>query len=230
MIRAIIFDGDDTLWQTEQLYDHARADARREVEAAGLDGDEWERRERLIDVENVARFGHSVQRFPTSCAEAYERLCEDVGQAISIAVRTAVYEAAKSVFSRRAPLVRNAAGILKSLRERGYVLALLTKGDPSVQRCRIEQSGLAHLFDLIEVVDHKTPETIASVLDRLGVPPSAALTVGNSVRSDVLPSLEAGVAPIWVDAHVWEYEREHKGPPVKGVIKKEELSGILEMV
>lgn len=230
MIRAIIFDGDDTLWQTERLYDCARADARRAVEAAGLDGDEWEQRERLIDVENVARFGHSAKRFPTSCAEAYERLSEDGGQPVSSTVRTAVYEAAKSVFSRRAPLVRNAAEILESLRERGYALALLTKGDPTVQRRRIEQSGLARLFDLIEVVDHKTPETIASVLDRLGVSPSAALTVGNSVRSDVLPSLEAGVAPVWVDAHVWEYEREHKGPPVRGVIKKEKLSGILEMV
>ena len=33
-----------------------------------------------------------------------------------------------------------------------------------------------------------------------------ALMVGNSIRSDIEPALAAGVQPIWIDAHVWEYE------------------------
>ena len=50
---AVVFDGDDTLWSTEPLYDRARQDARAEVVHSGLDGEEWERVERRIDVENV---------------------------------------------------------------------------------------------------------------------------------------------------------------------------------
>ncbi|MEY2474030.1 MAG: hypothetical protein QOK28_3359 [Actinomycetota bacterium] len=35
MIRGVIFDGDDTLWLTEHLYDEARGQARDLVERAG---------------------------------------------------------------------------------------------------------------------------------------------------------------------------------------------------
>jgi putative hydrolase of the HAD superfamily len=53
MKRAIVFDGDDTLWHTEWLYDDARQQAREVVEAAGLDGARWEELERRTDVKNV---------------------------------------------------------------------------------------------------------------------------------------------------------------------------------
>lgn len=79
MQRAIIFDGDDTLWHTERLYDDARQRARSIVEASGLDGQKWEKLERQIDVTNVERLGHSIERFPASCIEAYELLCRLVG-------------------------------------------------------------------------------------------------------------------------------------------------------
>ena len=37
--QAIVFDGDDTLWETEALYDDARRRAREIVAATGLDGE-----------------------------------------------------------------------------------------------------------------------------------------------------------------------------------------------
>lgn len=229
MVQAIVFDGDDTLWHTEWLYDDARQRAREILEAAGLDGARWEARERLIDVENVARFGHGPERFPTSCVEAYEEICATTGRPLDEDVKAAIHAAAQAVFTRRAPLVEGAQETLATLRSRGVRLALLTKGDRAIQRSRIEQSGLGPMFDLIEIVEEKTPESIVEVLKRLGVPPAASLSVGNSVRSDVLPSIAAGVTPVWVDAHVWEYERDHGPLPTQGVIRKEDLSDVLEM-
>jgi putative hydrolase of the HAD superfamily len=81
---------------------------------------------------------------------------------------------------------------------------------------------------VIEVVDEKTPAAIAGVLAELDVAPEAALSVGNSVRSDILPSLGAGVQPIWIDAHVWEYERA-AGDVDGRAIEVEDLSRLLEM-
>lgn len=229
MPRAIVFDGDDTLWETEALYDDARQQAREIVEASGLDGARWEELERRMDVENVDRFGHSVSRFPTSCVEAYESLCSASGRDSDPAVRADIERAARTVFDRPAPLVPRARETLTALRARGFRLALLTKGDRELQRRRVEDSGLGPLFDIVEIVDVKTPETISSVLARLGVPASSALSVGNSVRSDVLPSLEAGVQPVWVDARVWEYERTHDPLPDHGIIEIENLDGLLEV-
>src|ERR1700722_1035885 len=77
---GVVFDGDDTLWSTEQLYDEARSRARRIVSDAGIDGAAWEERERQIDVRNVAKFGFSTTRFPTSCVQAYEELCRTTGR------------------------------------------------------------------------------------------------------------------------------------------------------
>jgi putative hydrolase of the HAD superfamily len=226
--RAIVFDGDDTLWRTEPLYDAARQRAREIVEEAGLDGQAWEERERRLDVDNVARLGHSMRRFPTSCVEAYKELCSEGGLNPDDAVADAVAAAATAAFEAPAPLLPHAREALAALRARGMKLILLTKGDQGLQRRRVEQSGLAPMFDVIEIVDAKTPETFATVLAKAGVAPNDALSVGNSVPSDVLPSLDAGLRPVWIDAHVWEYERPNAAVDER-VIQLEDLAGLVEV-
>jgi putative hydrolase of the HAD superfamily len=230
MRHGIVFDGDDTLWSTEPLYDAARQQARRAVEADGAEGKTWEEIERRIDVDNVDRLGHSVERFPQSCVEAYEVVCAMEGRSAAPAVRTKVGDAARAVFATEAPLVPRARETLAALVDRGFRLALLTKGEPYVQRRRIEQSGLAPFFDLVEIVDTKTPESIRSVIACLGVAVASSLSVGNSIRSDILPSLAAGVKPIWIDAHVWEYERDHEAIEGDDVIEVENLARVLDIV
>jgi putative hydrolase of the HAD superfamily len=111
------------------------------------------------------------------------------------------------------PLVSNARKTLKDLRAQGIRLALLTKGDPDVQSRRIENSGLRDLFDVIEIVPEKSPAVIRAVVGRLGVGLENAWMVGNSVRSDLLPAIEAGLQALWINAHVWEYERGYDNLP-----------------
>ena len=226
MIRAVIFDGDDTLWRTEALYDSARACARKVVEAAGLDGARWEERERRRDVENAGRLGYSIVRFPQSCVEIYEELCEEAGVQSEPPIARAIASAAERAFSEIAPLLPFARQTLEELRSRGLRLILLTKGETGLQLRRIEESGLAPMFDVIEIVDAKTSATFAAVLAKAGVTAGEAVSVGNSVLSDVLPSLDAGVQPIWIDAHVWEYERTD-GAVDEQVIKVDDLAGLL---
>jgi phosphoglycolate phosphatase-like HAD superfamily hydrolase len=89
-MQGIVFDGDDTLWWTEPLYDEARQAARAIVEQGGLDGAAWDALQRQLDVENVARLGYTRNRFPTSCARLwidahaweYERGSEPVDERV----------------------------------------------------------------------------------------------------------------------------------------------------
>ena len=67
---TVVFDGDDTLWATERLYDDARTAAQGLVVAAGIDGTRWDLTERKIDQDNVALMGLSAIRFPTSCSRS----------------------------------------------------------------------------------------------------------------------------------------------------------------
>jgi putative hydrolase of the HAD superfamily len=206
-VQGIVFDGDDTLWSTECLYDAARNSARKVVIEAGFDGVAWEELERLIDVQNVDAMGFSAERFPTSCAQAYEELCRRQSLPPDPVISMKIRQAARSVFELEAPLVFNVRETLSDLRAQGMRLALLTKGDPDIQARRIENSGLRDFFEVIEIVPEKSASVIRSVVDRLGVGVESAMMVGNSVQSDLIPAIEAGLRVAWVNAHVWEYER-----------------------
>jgi len=227
---GVIFDGDDTLWSTEQLYDEARAQARLIVEEIGLDGEHWEERERSIDVQNVARFGYSMERFPSSCVEAYIELCLDTGRAVDDPTAEHIRDAARSVFKRDPPLVSGARETLMSLRASAVRLALLTKGDYELQERRIKHSGLRELFDVIQIVSEKSSAVIRGVVAALGVDVSSAWMVGNSMRSDVIPAIEAGLRAIWIPAHVWEHERAYDHVVVEEAITASRLSDVVSII
>ena len=203
---VVIFDGDDTLWATEMLYDRARSDAAEIVAAAGLPANLWEEIERKLDVANVTRFGLSRRRFPTSCVEAYHRVAASSDMTVSDTLERRIRAAAESVFRAAAPTVPGARRVLTAIR-RHYRTVLLTQGEPEVQRHRIATSGLVDLFDAVEIVDTKQPSVFAATLTAMAAEPSASWMVGNSVRSDINPAIASGMNAIWVDAHVWEHER-----------------------
>src|SRR5688572_27640363 len=116
---AVVFDGDDTLWSTEPLFDRARQDARAAVVDSGLDRAECERVERRIDVENVRLLGFSIERFPTSCVQAYEAVAHASGIPVNPEVSDRIRSAARSVFSQDPPLVAGALETLQRLRRQG---------------------------------------------------------------------------------------------------------------
>ena len=171
---AIVFDGDDTLWLVEHLYDEARADAAAVVAAAGIDPVRWDVLEREIDVRNVERLGVSALRFPTSCVEAYVVAANEQGKTPRGAVSERVRTAATAVFERPAPVVDEAEVVVEQLRSR-YSVVLLTKGEPWVQRRRIAQSGLDDAFDLVLIVESKSETEFVQVLREIGASASPIL-------------------------------------------------------
>jgi putative hydrolase of the HAD superfamily len=227
--RLWVFDGDDTLWFVEPLYDRAREAAAAVVAGAGLDPQLWEAHERAIDVANVEIFGVSPDRFPTSCVQAYETLARESDRAADPLVAKKIRAAAEGVFEMVAPSHPAARDVVALLRQHG-VAVLLTKGDDLVQRRRIEEATLTDAFDEIRVVAEKTDESFTSVLSDHGVTASDAWSIGNSLRSDINPALRVGMHAIWVDAHVWEYERaetEVSGGDVRIARDLAEVPGIV---
>lgn len=206
MRSVVVFDGDDTLWWTEPVYDAARSRAAECVARAGLDATAWETHERAIDVDNVARFGLGRDRFPTSCVEAYERIASDARRPLDPEVRARVWTIAASVFTTPAPVADGAPEVLRILAAE-RPLALLTRGDREVQELRIARSGLARWFERIDIVPDKTPERFAALLRAMRGEALRSWSVGNSRRSDIDPALAVGMRAVWIDAHVWEYER-----------------------
>jgi putative hydrolase of the HAD superfamily len=202
----LVFDGDDTLWRVEPLYDEARNFARDFVASLGLDSVRWEALQRVIDVENVRSMGLHPRRFPTSCVEAYERLAHETDPVPKEAAKQIIRDLASSVFRRPAPLVAGAERVLREL-SLEFRLVLLTRGHESVQRKRIEDSGLGAYFEATFIVPQKDAAVFREVLEEVSGSPKRSWSIGNSLPSDIYPALESGMAAAWVDAHVWEYER-----------------------
>ena len=73
-----------------------------------------------------------------------------------------------------------------------YRIVLITKGDLLHQERKLAQSGLGDLFDAVEIVSDKTAATYRTVFARHGSGADQAMMVGNSLKSDVIPALEAG--------------------------------------
>lgn len=227
----LVFDGDDTLWASELLYDRAREAVGKVVQKAGLDPVVWDKLQRQIDVENVnvPKLGLSSRRFPTSCRQAYWRLCSKHGFQPDESIAEQVYRVAASVFEAKAPLMPDVEKVL-GLLSRDAVLVLLTKGDSKVQNKRITDSGLLQYFAAHFVVRKKTKSTFVELAQRFNVPPERSWSIGNSLPSDISPAVRAGWRAIWIDAHVWEHEQRGTQTIPDGVVKLPRLTDVRAIV
>jgi putative hydrolase of the HAD superfamily len=84
-----------------------------------------------------------------------------------------------------------------------YSLALLTNGAPDLQREKIAASGLEPFFKAIAVSgEHRIGKPNAEIFHRLlgelGVSPSEAVMVGNSLERDIAGARNAGIRSIWI--------------------------------
>lgn len=213
----IVFDGDDTLWQSEVLYDRARRAAASAAAASGLDPAEFEEAQRRIDLANVRTDGLSPERFPRSSLQAYEELCSRAGLRPDPSVAERVAAAARTVFTAVAQVDAAAPGVLAELRH-GADLVLLTKGDEAVQRKRVADSGLGGCFAEVRIVAVKSEATFRRLAGDHGREPGACWSVGNSLASDINPAVAAGWNAVWIDAHVWEHERREAEPASAEVV------------
>jgi putative hydrolase of the HAD superfamily len=205
-IRALVFDGDDTLWETQLLYDRAKARFGRLVSHLGLSESEIQTRIDEIDSAQVLSRGFSRHRFPRSLFLALKSYEQSHQWRAGIKVRREALKIGRAVFSSRAPVVRRARSSLRMLKKH-FKLILVTKGDPVVQRKRIVAARLAAYFDSIYVVKDKTPATLRRILKKEGVDIKEAAIVGDSLRSDIHPALIIGATAVWIPSDVWSYEQ-----------------------
>jgi putative hydrolase of the HAD superfamily len=226
---AVIFDGDDTLWFVEQLFDEARHNAAAIVADAGVDALAWERLERRIDVENYSIMGISPQRFPTSCLNAYRQLAAESARRPDKNIEARIWDAAYEAFQKTASEAHQAPEILDELGHT-FWLALLTKGDEAIQRKRIEDAHLSGAFDSLSIVPDKGEHAFREVLAVAGCNPEAAWSVGNSLASDINPALRIGMRAIWIDAHVWEYERREINPAPGHLVTAQDLQAAAKLL
>lgn len=203
-IRLVGFDGDDTLWRSEDYY---RA-AQREFEAMlarHVDLDDVHERLYAVEKRNLALFGYGAKGMTLSMLEAAYAI---TGGRIPAAELHRIVELGKSLLQHPVELLPGIRAAVEAI-AREHAVVLVTKGDLFHQEAKVRASGLADLFHRIEIVSEKDPATYARVIAEFGLAPAQFLMVGNSVRSDVAPVLSLGGWAVHMPYHVtWVHETD----------------------
>ncbi|WP_345776603.1 HAD family hydrolase [Pseudoxanthomonas sp. PXM02] len=206
-IRWVGFDGDDTLWKSEDYYRQAEADFEA-ILGAYVDLADARTHQHLLDVErrNLKIFGYGVKGMTLSMLETAIQLTDE---RISAHDLHRVIEIGRTTLQHPVDLLPGIRDAVERIAA-DHEIVLITKGDLFHQEAKIAQSGLADLFHRIEVVSEKDEATYARVLRELDVAPAQFAMVGNSLRSDIEPVLALGGWGVHMPYHVtWALEAEH---------------------
>ena len=187
MLTTIGFDADDTLWQNETFF---RLTQDRFLQALVDHADPVHLRERLEAAErrNIAYYGYGVKGFTLSMIETAVEVTEGRVPSSVIADLIAM---GRELLEHPMELLPHARATVTALAA-DFRLVLITKGDLLHQEKKLAQSGLGDLFQGVEIVSDKTEATYRTVFQRHGTGADQAMMVGNSLKSDVIPALEAG--------------------------------------
>lgn len=200
----LIFDADDTLWESNVLFERAIESfidylahptlSRRQVRAA-LDE---------IERSNCRDHGYGVATFRRSLGDCLRRLraAPPNGEDEALLDRVCL-----PMREGEVEVLPGVAETLVELRTR-HRLALLTKGHPDDQHRKLAASGLAWLFEEVDVVGEKDPEVYRSLVAGRGLDPDSTWMIGNSPTSDIWPALDAGLGAVLVPhPHTWVLEK-----------------------
>jgi putative hydrolase of the HAD superfamily len=207
-ITTIGFDADDTLWQNEQFF---RLTEERFVALLGAHGEAAEISGRLLDAErrNLTFYGFGIKGFVLSMIETAIEVTKGEVKASVIAE---ILAAGREMVAHPVETLPDARETLAAL-SGDYRLVVITKGDLFDQERKLAQSGLGDLFHGVEIVSDKTAEMYRRVFARHGDGPERAMMVGNSLKSDILPALEAGAWAVHIP-HELTWALEHAEEPV----------------
>lgn len=202
-ITTIGFDADDTLWENEEFF---RATQARFAQSLSAYSDPDHLAERLLQSErrNLGRYGFGIKGFMLSMIET---AIEVTDQRVPASVIAQIIADGQDMLQHPVNLLPHARETVQALAP-DFKLVLITKGDLLDQERKLAQSGLGDLFDAVEIVSDKTPHTYIRAFMRHGHGPDRAIMVGNSMKSDVVPAIDAGAHGVHVPSKFeWHIEK-----------------------
>jgi len=201
-IKLICLDADDTLWHNMRHF-HA-------TEAALLDmlrpfAQVDVTRERMIacEIRNLPLYGYGAKGFTLSMIET---AVEVAGERLSAGMIAGILAAGRALLAHPVLLFD---GVQDTLERLAHIapLVLVTKGDLLHQESKLAASGLGELFSGIEIVSDKKADTFRALFSRMNIDPQEAVMAGDSMRSDILPALEAGAWAAFIPQEgAWVHE------------------------
>jgi putative hydrolase of the HAD superfamily len=201
-VELVLVDFDDTLVDTAPRFQNARRRFYALLAEAGLPVDRALRiHDDDVDPHHVARYGLGPHRMEPAFRETYVRLCDEVGAQLDHSLIDAFVGVARDV-AGTPPCIDGAVVALRRLAAAHPTILYTQSGVPDYQLECIRGAGVLEVLaeERIRICERKTVDEFRSVIRAHGVAdPARAWMIGNSIRSDINPALEAGANAILVE-------------------------------
>ncbi len=194
-IKALFIDMDDTLIVNEVLYDHARAMLRGYLHHFGIKANEVNEAIDRIDAEMVKTHGTSRHRYPATYEAVARHFIPNADEEIIGNAR----HFAETVFETVAPVKPGTLEAIDLLTSH-YDVYIVTQGDQKVQETRLLHLPFRDKITDAFIVEKKDQATFETLAKGLGLKPEEIIMIGDSLRSDILPSVAAGLSGILIEA------------------------------
>jgi putative hydrolase of the HAD superfamily len=206
-IELLCLDADDTLWSHESYFKDA---ARRfhALLAPFAESASTEARLEAVEIRNLHLYGYGVKGFTLSMLET---ALEIAGDDLPVGTVRTILDIGRDLMRHPVAALPGVGETLPLLADRAR-LVVVTKGDLFHQESKLAASGLGDHFTGVEIVSEKTVQTYLKVFKRYGAPAERAAMVGNSLRSDIWPALEAGAWAVHIPS-AFEWARERAETP-----------------
>jgi putative hydrolase of the HAD superfamily len=204
----LIFDADDTLWDSNIHFLEAEESFVAAVTEAGIAAEKLEICEmvRRCELEIIKTQGYGRGPYLAALHNAVDLLTEL--EEFRALIKAEVERIGRRFLERRCELLPGVEPTLKELVKR-HKLLLFTKGQRQEQMLKLERSGLAPLFSQVEIAAEKNLGAYLDLIDRAMLDRQRTFMIGNSPRSDINPAIKAGLRAVYIPhPHTWVLEHE----------------------
>ena len=211
--QTLLLDADDTLWENNIYFERAIAAFISYLDHRVHTPEEVRSHLNHCEHATIAKHGYGLQSFRRSLIDCFEQLSDNP---VTPEKHQRIASFAQSIADQQIELLPNVAPTLADLATRNRLI-LVTKGNPEEQTDKLHRSGLAPHFSAIEVLPEKHPTAYRNLILHHGIEASTTWMIGNSPRSDINPSLAAGLNAVFIPHDfTWVLEHEVVNQPPAG--------------
>lgn len=205
-IKAILFDFDDTLIFTAEIFLRQMDEYVNTVAAkTGIDPKTLDESLRRINDEeykkvgvNPLRWAKTLEKMATEFQGSEEVILDNLGILMEI--------------YNQEPRVRpGARAILEVLKRTGVKMGLVTHANVDWTWKKLQYSGMIDYFETIVIADengHKDIKCWQTAMEDLGVLATECLVVGDSLNGDIIPTAGIGARTMWLhNGSSWSVNR-----------------------
>lgn len=198
-IKAISFDGDDTLWDFEKVMRHSLHHVLKELGRLDPQSAELLTIEKMIEIRNeVAKElkGREINLGKVRL-EAFRQTLREIGKPnedVAIKLNQVYY---KHRFED-IELYHDVLQTISTLQEK-YTLGLLSNGNTYPKHCGLEGVFKFVVFSQEHGVEKPDPRLFQIAQEKAGCSKDELLHVGNSLTDDIQGAVNAGIKCVWLN-------------------------------